>query len=143
MTSPRRPVDVLRPETWVKFRAEMCVGCHAYCCTLPVRVSEEELFHMGFLEYEEVGHVTPAVAERVRRQGVARSYNRARKLFTLERHANHDCVFLDENRRCKIYDRRPSVCREFPKNAVRPGYCPSRRTAMGPSEGDRLPKQRR
>lgn len=135
MATPRRPVDVLRPETWVKFRPELCDGCYAYCCTLPVRVSDEELFHMGFLEYEEVGRITPAVVERVKRQGIVRSYNRARKLFTLERHRNHDCVFLDEKRRCTIYERRPSICREFPKNSVRPGYCPNRPTPMSADVG--------
>jgi Fe-S-cluster containining protein len=130
MSESRRAVDVLRPETWVKYRPANCAGCHADCCTLPVRVTDEELFHLGFLRYEEVGRVTPAIVERVRAAGVVRSYHRGWKLFTLERRPNEDCVFLDDERRCRVYDRRPSVCRAFPKNAVRPGYCPSRRKGV-------------
>lgn len=33
--------------------------------------------------------------------------------FTLRKRSNEQCVFLDENKRCKIYDIRPQICRDF------------------------------
>ena len=97
----------------------------AGCCTLPVRVDTEDLFHMGFISMEQVNGPKKRIANRLIKQGILRSYNKRTELFTLKRHRNNDCVFLDENRRCKIYERRPFVCRRFPDFSARPGYCPN------------------
>lgn len=34
--------------------------------------------------------------------------------YALKTQENGDCVFLDENRRCKIYDQRFAICRVYP-----------------------------
>ena len=118
-------VDILRPKTWVRYKPANCASCTAGCCTLPVRIPAEDLYHMGFVEYDEVNGSPLKIAKRLIKQGIVRSYNRRTGLFTLKRLRNSDCIFLDENRRCKIYERRPSICRRFPDNAVRRGYCPT------------------
>ena len=117
-------VDILRPKTWVPFKLSNCQGCWAGCCTLPVQVSSEELHHMGFLKAHEVEGPLKRIAQRLKRQGIIRSYRDRSRTFTLQRKNGHDCIFLDENRRCTIYDRRPSICRRFPETSARPGYCP-------------------
>jgi Fe-S-cluster containining protein len=118
------PVDILRPRTWVKFKPEHCRNCQAGCCTLPLRVDSEDLFHMGFISLQEVSAPQKPIAERLIKAGIVKSYNTRRKLFMIRRHRNNDCIFLDKNRRCSIYDRRPYVCRDFPNSSARPGYCP-------------------
>lgn len=118
------PVDILRPKTWVRYKPSLCANCHAGCCTLPLRVSAEDLFHMGFIEYEKVNGPLKQIANRLIKQGIVRSYNTRTKVFTIQRHKNEDCIFLDENRRCTIYAKRPVVCRRFPDNSIRPGFCP-------------------
>lgn len=82
---------------------------------------------MGFIQVGEVNGPKKQIARRLIREGVLSSYNSRSQLFTLKRHRNHDCVFLDENRLCKIYERRPFVCRSFPDYSARPGYCPTQR----------------
>lgn len=120
-------VDVLRPKTWVPYKPSMCRGCWAACCTLPVVVNAEDLFHMGYLTLYEVNGPLKRIANRLKKEGVVRTYRERSRTFILQRTQADDCIFLDENRRCKIYDRRPFVCRKFPENAVRPGHCPSQR----------------
>lgn len=34
-------------------------------------------------------------------------------VFTLRKRSNEQCVFLDQNKRCRIYDIRPQICRDF------------------------------
>lgn len=120
-------VDILRPATWVRFKPSLCKGCWAGCCTLPVKVDAEDLFHMGYLEIDEVMGPMKRISQRLMKSGVVRSYNDRTGIFTLQTKNGHDCVFLDENRLCTIYDRRPSVCRKFPENSARPGFCPARK----------------
>ena len=127
MKKSQKPVDILDPKTWVKYDPSMCKGCFSGCCTLPVKVSPEELYHMGFLEFDQVNGALKRVAARLIKEGIIRSYNDRTRTFTLQWNKNHDCIFLDENRRCKIYDRRPGICRRFPDGGARPGYCPSQR----------------
>lgn len=79
---------------------------------------------MGFIQVGEVNGSKTKIARRLIKEGVLQSYNARSELFTLKRHRNHDCVFLDENRLCKIYERRPFVCRSFPQYSARPGFCP-------------------
>jgi Fe-S-cluster containining protein len=118
-------VLIHRSETWVKYHPSKCEGCWAGCCTLPVPVTSEELHHMGFIEADEVNGPLKRIARRLIREGIIQSFNARTRLFTINQVNGDDCVFLDENRRCKIYDRRPSICRRFPMNSVRPGHCPN------------------
>jgi len=78
---------------------------------------------MGFLEADEVSGRLEAVADRLKKQGIIRSFNRKTRVFTVRRRGQ-DCIFLSPERRCLIYERRPFVCRRFPEGGARPGYCP-------------------
>lgn len=113
-----------RPSTWVRFKPALCNGCWAGCCTLPVLVTSEELFHLGYLKVHEVEGPLGKVAVRLLKKGIIQSFNPRSRLFTLQQKNGTDCVFLDEDRLCTVYDRRPSICRRFPKGSARPGFCP-------------------
>jgi uncharacterized protein len=127
-----KPVDVLRPKTWVRYEPSLCKGCRAGCCTLPVVVDAEDLFHMGHLTLYQVTGPLKRIANRLKKEGIIRSFRERSRTFVLQRTKQDECIFLDENRMCRIYDRRPYVCRKFPENAVRPGFCPSQRKSSGP-----------
>ena len=120
-------VDVVDTSTWVRYRAGMCEGCWGGCCTMPVTVSSEDLYHMGYLEAHQVNGPLKRVALKLMREGIVKSYRDRTRTFVLQTKNGHDCLFLDENRRCSIYDRRPYVCRKFPLNSARPGYCPKQK----------------
>ncbi len=84
---------------------------------------------MGLLEYGQVNGPLKRVANRLIKQGLIASYNDRNRTFRLKQLKGGDCVFLDENRLCKIYEVRPNICRRFPYNGARPGFCPSLRKA--------------
>jgi len=92
---------------------------------MPVRVTPEELFHMGYLEATEVNGPLKRIANRLKKQGIIKSFHTRYRIFTLAQKDGNDCVFLDEKRLCTIYDRRPNICRKFPNDSIRPGYCPA------------------
>jgi uncharacterized protein len=117
-------VKIHEPSTWVPYRPSLCQGCYSGCCTLPVQVTSEELFHMGYIPMEKVNGPLKRIAQGLIKKGIIRSYNDRTRLFRLQQVNGNDCVFLDEKRLCKIYDRRPSICRQFPRNGKRPTHCP-------------------
>ena len=117
-------VDLLRPSTWIRYKPSLCKGCWAGCCTMPVVVNPEDLFHMGYLNAQEVNGPLKRIAGRLIKLGVVKTYREKSRSFVLRQRKNHDCIFLDRNRMCTIYDRRPAVCREFPMNSKRAGFCP-------------------
>jgi len=121
------PVDIVRPKSWVKYNPKNCKSCMAGCCTLPLRVDSEDLYHMGFLKAEEVNGPLKKIAQRLIKQGIIKSFDTRRELFMVRRHKNNDCIFLNEQRQCTIYDRRPFVCRSFPEYSARPGFCPNQK----------------
>ncbi|MFM8269348.1 MAG: YkgJ family cysteine cluster protein [Pseudomonadota bacterium] len=122
-----KKVEIHKPSTWVKYKPSLCKGCFAGCCTLPVLVTAEELYHLGFLKYEEVSGPLKPHVEKLKKKKIIKSFNTRTQLFTLYQHPNNDCVFLTKERLCAVYDRRPNICREFPKNSKRPGYCPNQK----------------
>jgi uncharacterized protein len=42
----------------------------------------------------------------------------------VQRHGR-DCIYLGADRRCTVYEKRPEVCRQFPRIGPRPGWCPA------------------
>lgn len=120
-------VDIFRTETWVRYKPSLCKGCFAGCCTLPVQVTTEDLFHMGFLEVSEVNGPLLPIFKRLFQKGIVESFKNRSGTFTLKQKNGSDCIFLDKNRLCTIYERRPSICRRFPQNSARPGFCPGRK----------------
>ena len=122
-----KKVEIAKPSSWVRYKPSMCRGCWAGCCTMPVQVTSEELFHMGFIEAHQVNGPLKRISQKLIKSGIIKSFNSRTRLFRLKQLENGDCVFLDSKRLCKIYENRPSICRGFPFNGARPGFCPSQR----------------
>lgn len=120
-------VTAQAPSTWRKYSGPaMCQGCHGLCCTLPVEVSVSDLIRLGLTNEDEASESLKKLFKRLHKEGFVKSFHPTRMLFVLEQQAHEECVFLDvKSRLCKVYDRRPEVCRQFPKIGPRPGYCPS------------------
>jgi Fe-S-cluster containining protein len=120
-------VDPQRPTTWKVYKKGMCDGCFAGCCTLPVEVSAFDLIRLDLVTEDEASASLKKTANRLKRAGIVRSYHPQQGLFILEQRYGRDCLFLGEHDRlCTVYDKRPEVCRSFPKVGPKPGYCPAR-----------------
>lgn len=120
-------VDIDRPSTWRKFTNEqMCSGCYAGCCTMPVEVKIEDLIRLDLTSWDEVESLgVKKVTKRLIKEKVILYFREVTGLFMLSQKANRDCLFLDlKTRLCSVYDKRPDVCRQFPTIGPRPGYCP-------------------
>ncbi|NUM88341.1 MAG: YkgJ family cysteine cluster protein [Bdellovibrionales bacterium] len=117
------PVDIDRPSTWVPWREGICRGCHGGCCMMPVEVLKEDLVGLGLATEDEPQKKT---SQRLTRAGVVKSWRASTGLFQLEQQADRSCVFLDPSTRlCTVYEKRPGVCRKFPREmGPRLGYCP-------------------
>jgi Fe-S-cluster containining protein len=120
-------VDAQRPSTWTKYRNGLCDGCWAGCCTLPVEVSAADLIRLELISEEEAAVSLKAVAKKLMKQKLVQAFNAKSGIFVLEQRYGEDCVFLGrQDRLCTVYEKRPEVCRKFPKIGPRPGYCPKR-----------------
>ncbi len=140
MRSSIRLVDVDRTETWTRYRAGLCDGRAANCCTMPVEIRLPDLVRLGLVDAFEAEHEEPRlIARRLVKGKQVERYNQKDGIFTMARRANGDCQFLDEvTRRCSVYDKRPGTCRKHPQVGPRPGFCPygAKRTAGGARNDD-------
>ncbi len=119
-------VELDDPRTWKKYRAELCRACHADCCTMPVEVRAYDIVRLGLADEIEIQDRERKVANQLIKDGVIKSYREKTGLFTLTQKSNGDCFYLDKNRLCTVYEKRPEVCRKFPLTmSRRPGYCPA------------------
>lgn len=116
--------DPQRPSTWIKYRQGMCEGCWAGCCTLPVEVSVQDLIRLEWTTEEEAAVSLKKLARRLLKEGKIQAFQAKSQLFVLEQRGGRDCLFLDKDRLCTVYEKRPEVCRKFPKIGPRPLYCP-------------------
>lgn len=117
--------DKDRPSTWVAYRNGLCAGCNANCCTMPVEVQLSDLQGLGLVTEDEAQGSRNKMLKRLKREGIVSTYREGTGLFQLQSRPNGDCQFLHPTTRlCQVYDRRPGVCREFPKIGPRPGFCP-------------------
>lgn len=91
---------------------------------MPVEVSVPDLIRLGVLTEEEAETSLRKAANRLRKEGIVRSFRAKTLIFILEQKSNGDCVFLNEKRHCTVYERRPEICRLFPKIGPKPGHCP-------------------
>ena len=98
---------------------------------MPVEVLAEDLFRLGLIGEDEVRGSPKKVFKKLSKQGVLKSFRASTGLFMLVQKSNDDCIFLGADRLCEVYDRRPGVCREFPKIGPRPGFCPANKKALG------------
>ncbi len=117
-------VHVDRPSTWRKYKNGLCEDCQAGCCTLPLEVSALDLIQMGLTTEEEAGLSMKALAKRLKKEKLIDAFHLKSGIFVIARTAMGDCLFLGKDRRCQIYEKRPQVCRSFPKIGPRPGFCP-------------------
>lgn len=93
---------------------------------MPVEASAADLVRLGLLDEMEAGQITRATVRRLQKLGILDRYLAKTGIFLIAQRANSDCVYLDEKTRlCTVYDRRPEVCRQFPRIGPRPGFCPA------------------
>lgn len=78
---------------------EVCAQCGAECCDVSTPFSKEDIKRIKSKHRKLFRGVTvtPTLAE----------------AFNLHKRNNTQCVFLDENKRCKIYEDRPQICKDF------------------------------
>jgi Fe-S-cluster containining protein len=117
--------DAQRPSEWVKYKSGMCEGCWGGCCTLPVEVSVMDLIRLEVTTEDEACQGLKKLARRLEKEGVIQAFVASSQLFVLEQRHGRDCIYLHpKTRLCTVYDKRPTVCRQFPKIGPRPGWCP-------------------
>ena len=93
-----------------------CLKCPGYCCSYPViQITRQDVArlarHFGLTAEEAEAKFTKSA------HGYKRVMRRKKDV-----HFGRICRFFDtEQRRCTIYEARPSVCRNFP-NGTRCGY---------------------
>ncbi len=123
--------DVQRPSTWVKFKKNLCEGCWSGCCTLPLEASAHDLIRLGLITEDEAASSLKKVARRLMKEGYIQAFQSKSQLFVIEQRNGRDCIFLGKDRRCTVYEKRPEVCRAFPKIGPRPGFCPGHLRSVG------------
>lgn len=65
------------------------------------------------------------IVKQLQKQGVIKNYRESTGLFLMNSKPNGDCQYLDSNRKCTIYTKRPQVCVSFPeKMGLKKGFCP-------------------
>ena len=119
--------DPQRPSTWRKFKKGLCEGCWGGCCTLPVEVNAQDLIRLGLTTEEEAAFSLKDVAKKLQNKKIIQAYQPQTQIFVLAQVAGRDCIYLDTNRLCTVYDKRPEVCRKFPQIGPRPGFFPHKR----------------
>ena len=120
-------IDAQRPSTWVPYKKGMCDGCWSGCCTLPLETSVSDLIRLGLTTEEEAADSLKKLAKRLTAEGYLQAFIPRSQIFIIEQRNGRDCIFLSKDRLCTVYDKRPEVCRSFPKIGPRPGFCPSRK----------------
>ncbi len=117
--------DKDKPWTWIQYRAGMCTGCSGDCCTMPVEVKATDLIRLEVATVDEVEISKRKLSRRLMKEGIIQSYREGTDVFMLGSRPNGDCRFLHpQSRLCTVYEKRPEVCRDFPKIGPRPGCCP-------------------
>lgn len=118
-------VDRDRPSTWVRYREGLCQSCSSACCTMPVEVQAHDLVRLGLASEDEINISKKKVFKKLNKLKVLSSYREGTDLFMLQSTSRGECPFLNsETRLCTVYERRPDVCRKFPRIGPRPGFCP-------------------
>ena len=116
------------PSSWKPYKKGMCEGCWAGCCTLPLEVSAFDLIRLEVITEDEAAASLKKAAKKLMKAGIIQSYHANSGLFIIEQRYGRDCIFLGEkDRRCTVYEKRPEVCRTFPKIGPRPGWCPEKK----------------
>lgn len=117
-----------RPQTWVRFKESLCRSCMGNCCTMPVEVKFQDLVRLGVASADDEFTSRRKLTNRLKREGIIQSYREVTGNFMLTQRPSGDCLYLDPHTRlCRVYDKRPDVCRKFPVSmGIRPGFCPAK-----------------
>jgi uncharacterized protein len=117
-------MNIENPKTWRRYHPDLCLNCQAGCCTLIVEVTGADLIRLGLTDEWEVADSIKSLIRRLKKEGIIKRYHFKTGIFVLEQNSRGDCVFLDSGRNCKVYEKRPTVCRKHPEEiGPRPGYC--------------------
>lgn len=94
---------------------------------MPVEVKASDLVRLGVTGVDELQNSIKKTAKRLKKDGIISSYREGTEFFMLTQRPNGDCLFLDERTRlCKVYEKRPETCRNFPvKVGPKLGFCPA------------------
>ncbi len=108
---------------WVRYKKELCANCEASCCYLPVEVDAEDLVKMEFYDpfFLELTD-KEQIKEASHHPDILR-YNSKTHKYTLKQRSNGACLYLDQNKKCIIYPKRPKTCANHPIIGPRAGYC--------------------
>jgi Fe-S-cluster containining protein len=87
-------------------------------------VSAADLIRLELITEDEAACSLKQVAKKLMKEKIIQAYQAKTQLFVLAQKGGRDCLFLDSNRLCSVYSKRPQVCRSFPSIGPRPGYCP-------------------
>ena len=121
---PRLVAHPQEPKTWVRFRKELCEECWAGCCTMPLEVSLCDLIQLGLATEDDAHLPLEVLAKKLLREKLIETFQRKSQLFVLAQVSGRDCIYLTPQRKCSVYEKRPAVCRSFPKIGPKPGFCP-------------------
>lgn len=91
---------------------------------MPLEVSIPDLIRLGFIDETEATSNLSKIAARLKKQQIIQKFHPRKMVFVIAQKKNKDCIFLDEDRRCTVYSKRPEICRQFPKIGPKPGHCP-------------------
>lgn len=96
---------------------------------MPLEVSVSDLVRLELTTEEEAIFSIKDLAQRLFADGWIQHYDAKKQIFTLTQQPDESCIFLDKSRKCKVYDKRPLVCRSFPTEVgKRKGFCPYSKT---------------
>jgi Fe-S-cluster containining protein len=94
---------------------------------MPVEVNAADFLRLGLATEDEI-QAPKKLFKRLKQEGIVRSYRASSGLYMLEQKNGRDCYFLGADRLCTVYEKRPSVCRDFPSLVgPRVGFCPYRK----------------
>jgi uncharacterized protein len=112
---------------WTKFKKNLCESCWASCChNMPLEVSVPDLIRLGVIEADRAIENLDSIAKELKNKKLIQKYRKKKMVFVIAQKKNKDCIFLNEERRCSVYEKRPEICRQFPKIGPKPGFCPYR-----------------
>ncbi len=120
-----KAVNVDDTATWQRYKKGLCDDCVGSCCTLAVDVKISDLVRMKVVNEFEAEHEAPKqIAKSLAKQGIIEHFNFKTSTFTLTRLSNNDCLYLEPvTRRCSIYDKRPTTCRQHPQIGPKANFC--------------------
>ncbi len=94
---------------------------------MPVEMNAIDIIRLGYASEEELSFSLADTAKRLLKSNLIQDFLPKKQIFILAQKPNNDCIHLNAERRCRVYEQRPRVCREFPRIGSKPGYCPRKK----------------